>query len=184
MIRRHPQWVRKKNRYKVNFPLQVLAGSGIRISLPLQGFLGVFTSRTDRLWAPWISGTNIKGEAKPSRISYHLVSLCLSPRFWTSPYIAPEWRLSRHKVTAHRSTLINTHLILLNVMQCSCNWVFSCGLAGFGKGEWMACGDDEWMMLPPSSANGTQHRNWSYGADQRSIVGGCDYSEFLSTQLK
>lgn len=80
MIRRHPQWVwkNKKNRYKVNFPPQVLAGSWIRISLPLQGFLSVFTSRTDRLWAPWISGTNIKGEAKPGCISYHLFSLSLS----------------------------------------------------------------------------------------------------------
>lgn len=126
MIRRHPQWVWKKNRYKVNFPPQVLAGSWIRISLPLQGFLGVFTSRTERLWAPWISGTNIKGEAKPGCISYHLFPLCLSLslRFWTSPYVASEWRLSWHTVTAHSSTLINAHFILLSVMQCSCKWVF------------------------------------------------------------
>lgn len=97
MIRRHPQRVKSKNRYKVYFPPWILAGSGIKISLSLQGFLGVFTSRTDRLWAPWISGTNIKGEAKPGCISYHLVSLCLPfPGFWTRPYITPEWRLSRH----------------------------------------------------------------------------------------
>lgn len=74
----------KKNRYKVNFPPQVLAGSWIRISLPLKGFLGVFTSRTDRLWAPWISGTNIKGEAKPGRIGYHLFFLSGSGRALTS----------------------------------------------------------------------------------------------------
>lgn len=68
---RPSQWVWTE----VNFPPQGSAGSQITISLPLQGFLGVFTSRTDRLWAPWISGTNIKGEAKPGRISSHLLSL-------------------------------------------------------------------------------------------------------------
>lgn len=151
MIRRHPQW--EKNRYKVNFPLQVLAGCGIRISLPLQGFLGVFTSRTDRLWAPWISGTNIKGEAKPSRISYHLVSLSGSGRALTS-LLNGDYLDTQSQLTV---ALWLIHIfILLNVMQCSCKWAFPLVWQVWEWEDWWSVmTTNEWMLPPPPSANGT-----------------------------
>lgn len=144
---RTPTVSKKKNRYKVNFPLQLWLALGLE-----------YLSLTRDSWACSLQGQigseHLEFLLQTSKVKLSLAALVIASSFsvspsgfWMRPYIASEWRFSWLTVTAHINTLINTHFILLNLMQCSCKRLFPLGWQVSSTTRWFGKEKTDWSVM-------------------------------------
>lgn len=147
MIRGHPQWVKRRIDTKSTFLFGFWLDLGLEyLSLTRDSWVCSLQGQIGSEHLEFLLGTS-KVELSPAALVI-TSSFSVSPSgFWVRPYISPEWRLSWLTVTAHINTLINTHFILVNLMQCSCKRPFPLGWQVSSTTGWFRKDKIDWPVM-------------------------------------